>query len=907
MADGGLVSITLPTGEAATVPQGDLDQALAAGAHLQTETEAGVDEKAVGGGLGQAASFALGAGRTASFGATDEYLPEIAGLLGGDSARKDMIRGLGAAKEVNPYSTMGGEAAGLFVGGGEGVMAVGEGAEQGLAGVMGKGLVGRTGAMAGRGAAEGSLLGYGQAVSEQALGDPQANAEKLFAEHIGTGALLGGAAGAGLGVLSHVGSEIFAPSPLLRATPGPTAHGALDAVAGVADAGSALRSEMRESQALVEQMRQAGATSEQAARLVDEINDIGRARTAAGPVSGAVDDMAARYAANRAGGNVALQDVLEKGYAARATRIAKQEDIYSQQALRFKSAGDSVLRDLEDTANEVQFQSKSDQMAKLVDSSRLDTQRDTLARALQDTDEALRFWEGTASKGGAEGAVKAMRKRYTDALDTLARIDERGGATASRDLFIRADEFKKALDSYAQWGKAYGLPEAIDAQQVGLRPLADKWRNILEDADVWGQAGNAQREWNQTFSEALARRQHFGDLFGQRIDQVRGIPVPDLNAEKILGQFKKFESDAAKLETVKTTQAAIDGWRARIAAIRKYGDLSEGQVAKLAKGEKSLDEFEKVFREADKEATVVSRLKQQQLEEQGKSLGGIIGLGADILTKPLTTMERLGAIKATTERFEKAVAGGLDKFFGGATGKAVMERLRPSTATVRPRAEVVKDIGRIRELAASPMQMQARVSKLVGDLAKHAPTTAAEVGTVAQRAINFLAMEAPRPSASRSVISGPHVDERYSDSQLTEWERKRAAALDPKSVLEDMQRGTLNRDAIRTVKFVSPKLYLEMQQAAQDKIRSLEAEGKLDKMPMAQQAQLAIFLGVPPNETWEPDYIAMMQALKADERRAAQQAPAAGPAPLAKRPIRFNEGLFQTEAQQVEARTNGKQ
>ena len=163
------VDIILPTGEAATVPQADLAQALAAGA-----TEAPPPQQ-FGGLLGQSAAAIFGAGRTATLGMSDALLVEGANILGGHEARAEMLHGLNVAEEENPYSSMGGEAAGLFVGGGGGVTQIGSAVEAGGARVLGKGLAGGIGSFALRGAAEGAILGTQHTITEATLGDVDLN------------------------------------------------------------------------------------------------------------------------------------------------------------------------------------------------------------------------------------------------------------------------------------------------------------------------------------------------------------------------------------------------------------------------------------------------------------------------------------------------------------------------------------------------------------------------------------------------------------------------------------------------------------------------------------------------------------------------------------------------------------
>jgi len=116
MAD---VDIVLPDGGGATVPEGDLSRAIAAGAKVaQAGPAVGSDEEFVNSGLGQGLTAILAAGRSASLGATDVLATSGAGLLGGRGAEKAVAKAFSTAKEANPYADLAGETAGIFLGGG---------------------------------------------------------------------------------------------------------------------------------------------------------------------------------------------------------------------------------------------------------------------------------------------------------------------------------------------------------------------------------------------------------------------------------------------------------------------------------------------------------------------------------------------------------------------------------------------------------------------------------------------------------------------------------------------------------------------------------------------------------------------------------------------------------------------
>lgn len=853
-----------------------------------------------GGALGAAAAGIFGAGSSATFGLSDLALSEGAYALGGRDFQKQVLGNVSAVRERNPYATMAGEAAGLFIN--PSLSAAGEAVEARVARGAGEGLLGSMAAFGARGAFEGAALGAQKQITEDTLGDHAYNGEAIFAS-AAKDALLGGALGAALGAGAYGFRR--GGSALLASKPGPMSDAVLDEIAGVPGAGRKLADDARQAETVIEGLRKTGMTGEQAVKMADEIGHTAKAATKDGAVTEFFDAGMERAIQQVERTNPERAALMRQEYANKTRQMLDGQARIERHALEMSEKGTKVLRNLEDVVNDVQFTSKSEQFAKLVDKGLGNAQRDQVARLLQDTDDVLKFWESTAAKGGAEGSIRTIRKNWQDALNTLSKVEEAGGEAMSRDLFIRTDKLKRSLDKTLQWGREnrFGLPEAITHSEMGLESLANKYRGALEDASVWGKAGDAQARWNASFSTAKARRDHFMSELGVAIDQQAGIRIPEIDfakARSLLSGLKGGETDAA-LQGVKSTEAAISGFRDRVQAIREFGDLTPKQIAQLEKGMADLDAFEGAFRSAREEAASVNRLKEAVMEERDAgSLGGLIGLVGDSITKPLTTIARLAQVRQTVNRVEEGVVNGLKKFFGGTADEAATR----IASNLKPRAKeaIAKEVGDIAALRGNPIAMEERARKLVGDLEAYAPKTANEVRLTAIRALDYLAREAPRPSVPMGLIALDARKARYSDQQLSDWEAKRRAALDPESVVRDLQKGKLNRDAIKAVEFVSPKLFAKMQELAQEQIMELAAKGKLDAMPYQQKAAISTLLKVPADQTWTPDFIQMIQAAKVapPPAQAAPQGPNTG---VSKRAVEIDTSAFATGVDAIEKGT----
>lgn len=226
-------NIVGPEGEKYTVPVENLEESLGHGFRVATEEEIRHHEIEQKYGDDDLAAFAAGVGRGLTFGASDWALTR-SGLVD-----KETLAGL---KEANPTASVAGEVTatvgslvipgGAALAGAKGVkgasavasatkatgilpriLAKGAGAADDAVGLalrgtnagLGRQILSKGAGMAVGGAIEGAAYGAGQLVSEAALGDPDEVAERALG-HIGTSALLGGAASLAGGALARFGA-----------------------------------------------------------------------------------------------------------------------------------------------------------------------------------------------------------------------------------------------------------------------------------------------------------------------------------------------------------------------------------------------------------------------------------------------------------------------------------------------------------------------------------------------------------------------------------------------------------------------------------------------------------------------------------------------------------------------------
>lgn len=872
-------------------------------------------------GTGQGLTALLGAGRAATLGLSDLVVSEGANILGGEGARKDTLKALQMAKEANPGADLAGEVGGLFLN--PFMTEAGAVSEAKVVARVGEGLLGKVAAGAGRGAVESALLGAQHSITEDTLGDHALNGEKMFAT-MGKEALLGagiggavGAAGYGLGRLFGGGAEAATgaaekgalasaedASPALGPyrKPGPMSASSVEEVLGQPGVGKQAKTLAEATEEAVESLRKTGLTSDQSTELVQSANKVADAAATAKDATSenTVKSVRDWYMKTASAKNPDRLAALQRLYEIQTGARESTEDVLRTKSATLSKKLTSVFRDLEDTANELQFGEKTEQMRRLMKDVDVDKARDATAAMWQEAQATVHELNSLASKGGKEGSLKTVVKNLVDFADVF----QKPNADAA-DFFMAANRMKQLLDKQTQFAAKYNLTEGEQA----FKELRMSIMRQLEDESVWGAGGRAQAALNKTYSDILPRRAHLVQTVGQSIDRGKeGVQLLGGDFQKMQGLLRSLtghETDA-EIEGVKSLEAFIDGQRARIAAVEEHASLSAEQAKRIAAGKAALEDFAAEFRAAREEVSANNQLRALQLEEKdARSLGGLIGLVGDAYTKPLTTIERLAEVKTSVDRLNSTVRKAAEKVFKASAAKA-----EPAAAVTKETTE--KEIQHVTSLAGSPERMAAAVEKMFGKLSSVAPKISTEAKATAMRALTFLAKEAPIPVGGRVIMGMSTKPVRYSDAQLAQWQAKREAAFGaadgktaPEVILRDMQRGRLNRDALRTIEYVSPKLFAEVQQSAQEQIQRLAQEGKLDKLTLAQQASIASLLKVPPGEMWKPDFMQMMQAAKSYPAFAAANRPQPQSAPqggTSQRAIKLDTSVFQTDAQATEGR-----
>ena len=78
------------------------------------------------------------------------------------------------------------------------------------------------------------------------------------------------------------------------------------------------------------------------------------------------------------------------------------------------------------------------------------------------------------------------------------------------------------------------------------------------------------------------------------------------------------------------------------------------------------------------------------------------------------------------------------------------------------------------------------------------------------------------------------------------------------SILDDLEKGTLSRDAVRAVKYVYPQLHQELVFTAAETVQDMKEKGKF--LPMDKVVRLGLVLDAPVDSILERSRISSIQA-----------------------------------------------
>lgn len=901
-----LVSMLSPSGARFDVPANEVNDALKLGLRQESpeEIQARADKAEFGTGIGNEIKAGLaGAARGATFGLSDVIASDVGA---GETFAK--------LQEQNPTASTIGEVAGAvgpaLLSGGESVVASGakalsapvravtaagraveQSVAKSIAGEATKKTLARqiveSSLSKGAGSAvEGAFYGAGQVVSEEALGRTDLTAEKALA-HVGLSAVLGGVTGGLFGAGEELASEAVKRGA-----------GIVKEKLGGGTIGESL-DKFAEEQAV----KSLNATQSKIQRLQnkDRLEEVGR-------------DLLTSHEA--LGGKKILDSLGDMEKTANNIAVVKSH--------AGKMKGDA-LTELDAAARSIGADERKLIETQIKEAERLVKRRTGETSAQRDAQLALLKSEredivATLPKS-KDGKVIGTESRYghgTGAQKKLTAIDDEiaeleAGATRRSESVAAEGEkhlaaLRKQLDDThvsfngAEVGKRFRSQVVDDSLQTPLfREEANKiadtverftetGRLTLKEADNLKQRlqAEAQRDYDKLtgqYSFAGEMRMKAAALVREEIENVAAAAAERTGTQEALARFTEgnrlFGSMAEAEKLVEQGVARKQGNRVlsltdNIQSAGMFGGavasgaaFAPAAIAGLATGV-----THKFWRERGNAMAALFVDRMRNLATIERAAQATTSKIESAVQRFLTRESRDEVSRATRDKVVPAGVSILHSVsFGDGRARAAKadekDAERTEVAQVKTQDAYRKRLTELAELASRPEVLTERLQRSLAKVSDAAPGIASHMQVAAARAANFLAAKAPKDPVPPSIL-GTKSDYVPPDSDLAAFARYVEAAVDPMTVMRDLDRGAVSVEGVEALKVLYPAIYEEVTQTIIANASQMKGELAYEK-----RVQLSILFDMPVDPTMSPAFVAEMQSYYAAEANAAAASPGA--------------------------------
>jgi hypothetical protein len=797
-------------------------------------------------------------------------------VIGGDAAA-DATR---ERRERSPLANLTGQALGLVgtavATGGTGALGAvaratpggmalraGLAAEEAIAGTT---ALSRIGALTSAGALEGAMFGIGEGVSDAALSEDERDrmAEYLIvdlARRGGEGALLGALGGAAGGV-------------------------AVEGLRGLAGTARKLGQRLRQSGVEGAGDEAGGTLLDGIVRQTDELADTSAQRAAAGGTGEAEAgmDLAIDAGARGRSGAGAEQTTTTnfklgrpgeernalKEFGEAATARNRFEDVHSKATDRVAKLATENARFADDMVAETNISLKRHPVTKALRGDPPES-IDTATAAVLDTLEQIHGALTEASekpqlyeKQGLRAFLKAREELETIAGSLRAPRD----ADELADVYIGLDRLKRRMGRIQR--AAGSGPTGDRAAQEMVRQHYEQLRALLESDAVFGSGVTTmQREvnsaWTKYLDYASAYDQRFalsGGLRTSRSARDGFEKVAGVDPEKVGGMLR----GAGDVEKSLAERDLVEGARLQaelLETLGKHYDVSDGLKGQAAQARrnaaeiaKELEAVKKVRAQADKWERTIGGLRDVPLI--GTMLSGTVTTTGRAVAsaESMSRVVALARIRAAAKSGASAVSDAV-RTFVKRSGTTVRSTTRVAPAVLATKKDFGKIYAAVRDYEKDPAAAVRRSYRAQHGLGTAAPLLAAAYAAKTTTAAQFLADKLPRHEPPASIFDRTDESEPpdVSDSEMEEFMRYARAAMDPLSVVDDLEKLQLSPEAVEALRAVHPHLYQQIQSEVLDGLQEAEKEP-----PYETRLNLGVLFDLTTDPALEPEFLAMLQA-----------------------------------------------
>lgn len=699
-------------------------------------------------------------------------------------------------------------------------------------------------------AVEGAAYGLGQAVSEDALGNPDALGDKLLS-HVGYGAFIGGGLGAGLGAIT--GGLSGVTGKYLPQFLSPADKAALDA--GEFSA-SVKASEM--SQAEKEGILSGlGKQKENASEIKTAAEKIGapvlESQTSASELVQKADSALLNGPPTMA--SIRRQAMLRDGY--QAAERAVGDAVGQESALSAAETGDLLKKAVTDKIDQEYAPLKN--LYKEIEPYQeaipiTDKSTGSLSRNIAKIIEEQGLIKGTPRYNYVQTVAEGLEQiKDLKTLKNFRTEVSKSAPMEAKDLARTINEKLNGVEERAI--KRY-------AQTMKTSIAKDKIMGLIDQMEAAKEGYKALRGKMAELGEALGKKKFYGPQ--DFLDYIEST-TPEKFAKKL---FAKDNSEFLKYFQTHFPEESEFLMRYQKGELLK-GAMKDGQVMpskvfsqldKMSPEMKNImfkaDEMDKLkaartwidslpkninpsgtahasaFRSFFESPTgaIIANARDYGLEKFVKATGRLDPEGA-------SKVAGLAQIEKSAQKQTQSIISGTKAIFKAA-GKAALPASAVLGITAGKHEDHKELINKIDKLNSDPAHFIDHLDEKTRSLYTIAPKTAGSVQQAAIRATQFLSTKAPKEQQS-----GP-MSRKLPPSQadLSKFNLYYQTVENPTDVLKHVAAGTLTPEHLETLSTVYPTLFSEMKSTVMEHL--MDHMGKPEfEMPYKKRQSLAMFLG----------------------------------------------------------------
>lgn len=720
------------------------------------------------------------------------------------------------------------------------------------------------------GAIEGAAYGLGQAVSDNALGDPDAMGEKLLSR-IGMSGFFGGSIGS---IFGQFGSELADKAESMGPKEALREQGlAAPAGEGIATPGlsAAIDEAPKEDQiSLIEGLKKRKDNA-------DEI-DAAAQRLGAPSLEGMTTDsdhiqrLEGTLLKSPTDTGVARQQLYQSGFD--KANQAAESTLADRSGLTATELADKTKSDLEDA-----FQKKYEPIQQgyqdlepLTKNIEIPPQsRNAISRNIGKIIEDEGLVKGTPERSFVESFADGFGE--IDNLDKLKKFRTALGRATGPETRYVSGIIKEKLDNLElnilkRYGEALpeGEPKLIVADVIRqMGETKEAYKAFRGDMETLGK-GFWGKKKIYGYKDFIDKLDEIGpSKFGRKLFDKDNVKFADWFQQnfpeqyKNLAQFKKSEIYEHANKSGQFNAPSVFRDIEKLQPETRKALFSPEDLQKLNDSKLYLDNIRKVrnFNPSDS-GTHINYLNHfDSLTATGAAaLSGhpLIALGAFVSPRAKNLRDQL--ILKTIKEFGPMGTGKigalstLEKIGNGVTGQikskadavfdfakkvppgALGSLLAPNPDDHKTRVQTVGEMGN------NINKLYSELNQNSAPLYKHAPNVANSAQTVAVRAVQFLNSKLPQ-EPQKFPLSPDYVP---SKGEIAQFNHYFNIVEDPTNIMTEIKSGTLTPQSLETIQTVYPKLYSEMQTQLTEALTK-KMTSKSNLLPHQTKLALSLFLG----------------------------------------------------------------